>query len=102
MAGIGEAVGHVKDLILKIIEYVLNSDQRRLENEERELKNQKLRLENIEIFIQILRDNGFTGSEVRELIPWFDKRQGTFLSLVESGKLKKVFSPERLAEPEEG
>ncbi|MBM4146789.1 MAG: hypothetical protein FJ240_11055 [Nitrospira sp.] len=94
LTGIGEAVGHVKDFVLKIIEHFINKKQRNLENEERELRNQKLRLENAREFIKILREGGYTEAEIRKMTNWVDERQDTYIVLVDSGKLKKVYLKE--------
>lgn len=90
LAGAGEAIGHVKDFILKLIEHWVTRRQRNLENEERELKNQRLRIENCREFVQLAKDCGYTEAEPRRLFNWVDERQETYIILIENEKLRKV------------
>jgi len=103
LAGAGEAIGHIKDFVLKIIEHWVARRQTNLENEERELKNQKLRIENAREFVQLAKDCGYTEAETRRLLNWVDEKQETYIILIENGKLRKVhFLEEKTnnAEPE--
>ncbi|MEW6531015.1 MAG: hypothetical protein AB1473_09280 [Thermodesulfobacteriota bacterium] len=87
LIGVGEAVGHVKDFILKLIEHWLGRRQRNLDNEKRELKNERLRIENAREFVKLVQECGYSESEIRRLVRWVDERQETFIFLIESEKL---------------
>ncbi|MBW2045612.1 MAG: hypothetical protein JRI96_12135 [Deltaproteobacteria bacterium] len=90
LAGIGEIVGHIKDFMLKLIEYYVERRKRNLENAERELRNEGLRIENARKFVRLAKDCGYSESEIRKLTSWVDERQETFIILIENGNIRSV------------
>ncbi len=88
LAGIGAIVGHIKDFILAIIPSVRK--KRQLENKKLEEEIQGIRIENALKFVQLAKDLGYTGSELRELINWVDERQETFIQLADKRKIREV------------
>src|SRR5262249_22484804 len=67
-AGLGEIVGHIKDLILKLIENKSTKRQRELDNEKREIENQQLRIQNAREFIALAKECGYSEFEMRSLV----------------------------------
>lgn len=58
IAGLGEIVGHIKDLLLKIIETISM-------REERKLRNEKLKLENAREFLDIVKKHDLTPEQLK-------------------------------------
>lgn len=58
VAGLGEVVGHLKDLLLKIIETIST-------REERKLRNEHLRLENTSKFLDIARKHDLSPERLK-------------------------------------
>jgi hypothetical protein len=83
VAGIAPSVGYVKDFVLKIIELISSPEWI-------DIEKQKLRIENARKFILSDRDLWIRDAEIWESINWIDFRQGTFIDLVEQGKITSV------------
>jgi hypothetical protein len=63
-AGLGEVVGHIKELLL----FFLNRRSRSLDNEKKSLQNERLGLENAAVFAELAQRLGCSEEEVRSLI----------------------------------
>jgi hypothetical protein len=61
IAGLGELAGHIKDLIVKIIEH-------RSHRVERHLRNERLRLQNARTFLQMASDFNMTPKDLKSCI----------------------------------
>jgi hypothetical protein len=104
LAGLGIVIGHLKDFLLRLIEYRLQSRRRileeeqmvtdntkkNIENETLMLKNAQLRLENVRQFLALAKDNGFTEEELNKLIPPIDRAQEILFRLVSDGRIQTV------------
>jgi hypothetical protein len=90
LAGLGDVVGHIKDFLLKGIEWALTRRQRDLENQEREARVQKLRIENARELVGLAKDCGYSQAEIRQMVHWVDGRQAKLLPLIEQGKIRDV------------
>jgi hypothetical protein len=104
LAGLGIVIGHLKDFLLRLIEYRLQSRRRileeeqmvtdntkkHIENETLMLKNAQLRLENVRQFLALAKDNGFTEEELNKLIPPIDRAQEILFRLVSDGRIQTV------------
>jgi hypothetical protein len=104
LAGMGTVIGHIKDFLLRLIDYRLSSRRRileedqmaaentkkNLENEAIMLKNVQLRLENARQFLELAKANGFTEEEIKKLIPPIDQAQETLVRLVSEGRIQTV------------
>lgn len=104
LAGMGTVIGHIKDFLLRLIDYRVSSRRRtleeeqmaadnakkNLENETLMLKNVQLRLENARQFLELAKANGFTEEEIKKLIPPIDKAQETLVRLVSEGRIETV------------
>jgi hypothetical protein len=83
LAGIGVIVGHIKDLVLRLVDLAASREERRL-------KNRRLEIENLREQIHIAKEIGFTDKEIRNLLGWAKKRQRTIYDLIEDGKIRSV------------
>lgn len=107
LAGAGDIVGHIKDFVLRIIEMFISRKQRaaliekaQLENDERRKRLEQLDVE-IEIqkveaatrYVQLMRDVGFTKSQIKSAIQSVGNRGDLIGSLVERGQITSVTTP---------
>ena len=87
LAGVGEIVGHVKDLLVRLIEHWLARRQRLLENERRELENQQLQVEIAKQFVGLAQEIGYTKKEMRQLVASVVRAQRPLARLIAAGKI---------------
>lgn len=97
IAGVGEIIGHVKDLILSVAEMILNRDHRtqvarqlKLENDKSEIEMIQTRLEAINKFIEVARNAGFSKKKIRTAIQSIDGKVELLAELVSLGKITSV------------
>jgi len=99
IAGVGVIVGHIKEFLIRAIEFGAPSERlrRQLENikrgmeiEELETKRQADRLQNAKAMIDIAERLSYSESEITKLVSWVDERQETFIRLAAQGKLRGV------------
>lgn len=83
LAGIGVIVGHIKDLVLRLIDLAASGEERRL-------KNKRLELDNLREQVQLAKELGYTNKEIRNLLGWAKKRQRVIYDLIEDGKIRSV------------
>jgi hypothetical protein len=87
LVGIGEIVGHLKDLLVRLIDHWSTGRQRSLENERRELENQQLQVEIAKQFVGLAQDLGYTKKEMRQLVSAVVLEQRPLIRLVAAGKI---------------
>lgn len=87
LAGFGEIIGHLKDLLVRIIELWSASRQRQLENERRELENERLRIQIAKDYVGLAGDMGYSKREMRQLVTFVVQEQRPIIQLVEDGKV---------------
>jgi hypothetical protein len=92
LAGIGEIVGHVKDLLLRLIDLWSTRNKRTLESERLELENRKLQVEVAKDFVGLARDLGYTQQEVRQLVAAVMSEQQPLVQLISAGKITSADS----------
>jgi hypothetical protein len=63
-AGLGEVIGHIKELLL----FFLNRRSRSLDNEKKSLQNERLGLEKVAMFAEMAKRLGCSDEEIRLLI----------------------------------
>lgn len=95
LAGFAGVVGHIKDFILRIVEFWGGREQRRLQNQRLEIENERMRLDNARQFVAFASELGYSQTEVRSLVLQVDQRQEGLIHLAASGKLEKVALLER-------
>ncbi len=112
LGGMGTVIGHIKDFILRLIDYrvqsrrrVLEDDQiavenakKNLENEAIMLKNVQLRIENARQFLELAKNNGYSEEEIKKLIPPVIQVQETLVRLVSDGRIQSVELRTKLSE----
>lgn len=87
LAGIGEIVGHVKDLLIHLIDHWSTRRQRDLENNRRELENQQLQVEIAKQFVELADGLGYSKREMRQLVSEVIYEQKPLLDLIAAGKI---------------
>jgi hypothetical protein len=68
LVGIGQSVGHLKDLVTKIIDVRVQAPERNLRNEILEEERKSAALKNLREQIGILKELGYSEAEVRQII----------------------------------
>ncbi|ALA59537.1 hypothetical protein [Nitrospira moscoviensis] len=87
LIGVGEIIGHLKDLLIRLIEHWSTRRQRSLENERRELENQQLQVEIARQFVGLAQELGYTKKEMRQLVASVVLEQRPLVQLVAVGKI---------------
>ena len=87
LVGVGEIVGHLKDMLVRLIDHCSTRRQRNLENDRRELENRKLELEVAKEFVALARDIGYTKREMRQLVAKTVEQQQPLVRLITAGKI---------------
>lgn len=104
LGGMGTVIGHIKDFLLRLIDYRVQSRRRSLEddqiaventkksleNETIMLKNAQLRIENARQFLELAKNNGFSEEEIKKMIPPVVQVQETLVRLVSDGRIQSV------------
>jgi hypothetical protein len=90
LVGIGAVVGHIKDLVLKLIERHDSKRHRELSDEREALDNERLRLENARTFVALARDLGYSDVEVRRLVSHVDNKQQLLVEAIDDDKLRGI------------
>jgi len=90
LAGVGEIVGHVKDLLVHLIDHCSTRRQRNLENERMELENQQLQVEIAKQFVGLAQDLGYSKREMRQLVATAMHEQKPLVGLIAAGKITSV------------
>ena len=97
LTGIGEVVGHLKDIVFRIIDSVEGRKDRRLRQERLELENEGLELDNnlkrIRIagdFIELAERANIKGEELNQLIRVVSQRTEFIEALVDLEKVQGV------------
>lgn len=85
--GLGQIIGHVKDLVVKLIDHFSSRELRQLGTEKARLENDRLRLTNAREFVSLAKELGYTDGELQAIVNWVDERQQTVVDLAGSGKL---------------
>jgi hypothetical protein len=76
LAGLGEIVGHIKELILKLIEVWAARD-------EEKLKKQRMKLENTREFLKLTEKYRLTSEQLNEYITLANDSSATFVNQAE-------------------
>ena len=66
--GIGQALGHLKDLILKCIDARLTRNERNIKNEILEHERDSAALKNLQARLSILKELGYSRSQIRKIL----------------------------------
>ena len=90
LTGMGEVVGHLKDLVLRLIERRDEKRSRDLSEERAALENERLRIANARKFVALGRELGYSKTELRRLIRHVDEKQDPIIRLISQRKLLNV------------
>jgi len=86
ITGIGVALGHIKDIIFRLLDWKKNN----IETKILEANLQQIRLENAKQLVDIARGCGFSSSELRKMVSFADESQEVFIRPIEKGEIKSV------------
>jgi len=87
LIGVGEIVGHVKDLLLRLIDLWSTRRQRKLENDHRSLENQQLQMEIAQQFVGLAKELGYSKREMRQIVASAVHEQKPLVRLIAAGKI---------------
>jgi hypothetical protein len=97
LAGVGSIIGHIKDIILRIIEWRIQRDERELNNKKRILENEhaqaelsRIRIENAQKLVEIAKQCGYSEAELRKMVAFSDTRQEVIVRSIEDGRIRAV------------
>jgi hypothetical protein len=90
LVGIGAVMGHIKDLVFKLVDRKDTRRKRELEDETQSLENEKLRLQNAREFVALAKDCGYSELEIRQLVSRVSTVQDPIARLVSQRKLEDV------------
>lgn len=68
VTGMGEAIGHLKELCFKIIDIFTTAKKRKNEDRKEKLKNDILEIERNKQFAKLLEEIGFENEDIRKII----------------------------------
>lgn len=72
LSGLGQAMGHVKDIVSKLIDVRVNAEERKIRNEILEEERHSAALRNLREQISILKELGYSEAEVRAIVASLD------------------------------
>jgi hypothetical protein len=87
LVGIGQAVGHVKDLILKMVDLKTTGADRELKTQILEQDLKAAGLKNLRDEIGILKELGYAESDIRRMIAASRPAVGSLANLADQGQL---------------
>jgi hypothetical protein len=94
LAGIGQVLGHVKDVVLRCIELCVNRRERQLKNDLLEQERDSKALQNVADRIKILKSLGYSDSHCRQVLAEVSPAVAKLESLVERGMITNAESIE--------
>ena len=90
LSGIGKAIEHLKDLILKLIDIRIGSEERRIKNGILEEERKALALKNLKEQISMLKELGYTESEIRAIVATAITPIDNLLSYADRGMITSI------------
>lgn len=90
IGGLGAIVGHVKEMLFKIIEIYENKNKRKLEEKKAEIENHILELKRNQEYVELLKKTGFSEEEIRKMLLHEIDNTGKLLEYVDKGQLKGI------------
>lgn len=87
LLGVGEIVGHVKDLLIRLIDLWSTRRQRSLEDDRRALENQQLQVGIARDFVGVLKEAGYSKRELRQVVASVVHEQKPLVGLIAAGKI---------------
>jgi len=83
LAGVGEIVGHVKDLLLRLLELGTT-------REERKEKTRAMRIENARSTVALAKEMGYSNEQIQKMVRWVDERQKPVFEFARQEKLTGI------------
>lgn len=90
LAGLGQATGHLKDVVVKLIDVKVTARERELRNQILEEDRRAAALRNMREEIAILKELGYSEVEIRKILSASRPAIESLASLAEAGKITHV------------
>jgi hypothetical protein len=93
ITGIGVAVGHIKDFLIRLVELWTERERRRLEEEKLGVSIQRMRIENAQQFVQLVidaRKAALPEPEKKELVQLVHGVQADIWAALDEGRITDV------------
>lgn len=90
LAGIGVFIGHIKDIILRILDWRLEWEKRKIENQQAQAELDRIRIENAQKLIDIAKGCGYSDAELRQMISFADGRQEVIVRSIQDNRIRNV------------
>ena len=87
LVGVGEVIGHLKDLLVKLIDLFATREERALKNERSALENDQLRVDIAKKYVELGRELGYSKREMRRLVASAAEQQRPLEALIRTGKI---------------
>ncbi len=88
LGGFGAAIGHIKDVILRLIDSVENRKSRRLENDKKQIENDVLKIEKTKKIVELLRNLNYPESRIIKILEVENKSINILSKLVENMQIE--------------
>lgn len=90
LSGLGQAMGHVKDIVTKLIDVRVGADERRIKNEILEEDRRSAALRNLREQISILKELGYSEAEIRAIVASSNPAVEKLIQLTNRGMITAV------------
>ena len=90
LSGLGQAMGHVKDIVAKLIDVRVGSEERQIKNEILEEDRKAAALRNLREQISILKELGYTEVEIRAIVASSNPAVEKLVQLTSRGLITSV------------
>lgn len=90
IGGFGAAIGHVKDLILRLIDFYENRKSNKLDNERKEIENDILRIDKTKKVLELLREINYPESKIIKILETENNSIKALKNLVESNQIENA------------
>lgn len=90
LGGLGAAIGHIKELIIRLIDLYENRKIKQLEFEKLQIENDLLKIDKAQKVVSLLREIGYPESKIIKILETEDKSIQTLAQFVDNGKIENV------------
>lgn len=90
LAGLGTAIGHIKELFLKLREQYFYRNRRDIEDEKLKLENDLLKIKKTSEFIKLLKEAGFDQNDIKKIVSNEYENSQILLKLIEEDKVDEI------------
>lgn len=92
--GIGQALGHLKDVVLKCIDVWVNHDERKIKNQILEQERDAAALKNVRERLSVLKELGYSDSQCRQILAEVSPAVAKLEALAQRGLITNASTPQ--------